>query len=152
PALFGRPPQSLVWDRLIVGILPPDSSEFNAPQLAATGGEAGQGAVVEVKASSPDPSQAEREEKKAHGVLWGLSLDQAKEAASVGKRPILIDFTGVNCANCRLMEKHVLRRPEIIKLLKEFVTVQLYTDRVPIASITASERQELAEKNQERQL
>src|SRR5262245_62402265 len=50
------------------------------------------------------------------------------------------------------MEKHVLRRPEIIKLLKEFVTVQLYTDRVPISSITASERQELAEKNQERQL
>ena len=31
PALFGRPPQSLVWDRLIVGILPPDSSEFSTP-------------------------------------------------------------------------------------------------------------------------
>ena len=28
PALFGRPPQSLVWDRLIVGILPPDSAEL----------------------------------------------------------------------------------------------------------------------------
>ena len=31
PALFGHPPQSLVWDRLIVGILPPDSAEFAGP-------------------------------------------------------------------------------------------------------------------------
>ncbi len=30
PALFGRPPASLVWDRLIVGILPPDSGELSA--------------------------------------------------------------------------------------------------------------------------
>ena len=37
-------------------------------------------------------------------------------------------------------------------MLKEFVTVQLYTDFVPIASITAAQRKELAEKNQERQL
>ncbi len=29
PALFGRPPSSLVWDRLIVGILPPDSNELD---------------------------------------------------------------------------------------------------------------------------
>jgi thiol:disulfide interchange protein DsbD len=36
-------------------------------------------------------------------------------------------------------------------LLKEFVTVQLYTDRVPIKSITAEQRKALAEKNQELQ-
>ena len=53
PALFGRPPQSLVWDRLIVGILPPDASEFNPPQspVAGTGGEAG--------ASAPQRDQGE---------------------------------------------------------------------------------------------
>ena len=96
--------------------------------------------------------RAEREEKKVHGVLWGMSLDQAKELAAAQKKPILIDFTGVNCANCRLMEKRVLPRPEIVKLLSEFVTIQLYTDFVPIASITATQRKELAEKNQERQL
>ena len=39
PALFGRPPQSLIWDRLIVGILPPDASEFSTPAFAAGGPE-----------------------------------------------------------------------------------------------------------------
>ena len=67
-----------------------------------------------------------------------MSLDQAKELAAAQKKPILIDFTGVNCANCRLMEQRVLPRPEIVKLLSEFVTIQLYTDFVPIASITAT--------------
>ena len=62
------------------------------------------------------------------------------------KRPILIDFTGVNCANCRLMEQRVLPRPEVVNLLKQFVTIQLYTDYVPIASITAAQRKELAEQ------
>ena len=41
PALFGHPPQSLVWDRLVVGILPPDSGEFSAQPQLAGGGEAG---------------------------------------------------------------------------------------------------------------
>jgi thiol:disulfide interchange protein len=153
PALFGRPPQSLVWDRLIVGILPPDASEFNSPiAVAGMGGEAGASAPSEIRASSPDPTEAQRQEKKVHGVLWGMSLEQARELAAKEKRPILIDFTGVNCANCRLMEQRVLPRPEVVNLLKQFVTVLLYTDYVPIASITAAQRKQLAEQNQETQL
>ena len=31
PALFGRVPQSQIWNRLIVGLLPPDSSAFSTP-------------------------------------------------------------------------------------------------------------------------
>ncbi len=153
PALFGRPPQSLVWDRLIVGILPPDSREFNPPaQFAGGGAEGAAIASHDVKATSPDPAQAEKEEKKAHGVLWGMSFDQARELAAAEKRPILIDFTGVNCANCRLMENRVLPLPQVVSLLKKFVTVQLYTDFVPISSITADQREELAGANQLRLL
>ena len=153
PALFGRPPQSLVWDRLIVGILPPDSGELSAPTQLAGGGDAGSSkAGVEVKATSNVPAQAEKQEKKVHGVVWGMSFDQARELAVAEKRPILIDFTGVNCANCRLMERRVLPRPEVVSLLKKFVTVQLYTDFVPISSITADQREELAGENQVRLL
>src|SRR6185312_4565639 len=86
-------------------------------------------------------------ERTLHGVLWGKSLELAKEQAKASNKPILIDFTGVNCANCRLMERRVLPRPDVVKLLKEFVTVQLYTDFVPIASLGSSERQRLAAKN-----
>ena len=151
PALFGRPPQSLVWDRLIVGILPPDASELAAPtQFVAAGGEGS--APRAVKATSTVPAQAEKEEKKFHGVLWGMSFEQARELAAAEKKPILIDFTGVNCANCRAMEAGVMPRPQVVSLLKKFVTVQLYTDFVPIGSITADQREELAGENQDRLL
>jgi thiol:disulfide interchange protein len=153
PAMFGHPPQSLVWDRLIVGILPPDSGEFNAEvQVAGNAGEASSPRLKDISAVSTEPAQAEREEKKAHGVLWGMSFDQARELAVQDKKPILIDFTGVNCANCRLMERTVFPRPEVISLLKRFVTVQLYTDYVQIDQITQDQRAKLAEQNQERLL
>ncbi|WP_165244178.1 protein-disulfide reductase DsbD family protein [Paludisphaera soli] len=147
PALFGRPPQGLIWDRMIVGILPPDSNELVA-EVRVAGGATDE----EVKATSTDPEKAQREQKNFHGVLWGMSLDQAKEEASAKNLPVLIDFTGVNCANCRLMERNVLPKADVTRLLKEFVAVQLYTDRVPIASLTAEQREELAMANQERQL
>jgi thiol:disulfide interchange protein len=52
-------------------------------------------------------------------------LDYAKK---VGK-PVLIDFTGVTCVNCRRMEELVWAKPEILKLLKEeVVLVSLYVD------------------------
>ena len=152
PALFGRPPASLVWDRLIVGILPPDAHELTAETQVAgsVGDSSGGGPLRSVKATSTDPAQAEREEKKAHGVLWGLSFDQAREESTAQKKPILIDFTGVNCSNCRLMEARVLRKPEVVALLKKFVTVELFTDFVDIGSITADQRYDLAVANQKR--
>ena len=146
PALFGRPPQSLVWDRLIAPLLPPD-----AGQLEASGGgpseKSATGPVVVQEGDSTDPKTAEEQSKSFHGVTWRLSYEAAIRRAKAEKKPILIDFTGVNCANCRLMEKHVLPRPEVVKRLGEFITVQLYTDFVPIPSLTREQRQGLAEKN-----
>jgi thiol:disulfide interchange protein DsbD len=150
PALVGRVPQSTVWNRLIVGILPPDASEFSSGSRLAAG--AGDPGLQAVKATSTDPAQAEREEKKVHGVVWGMSFDQARERARAEKKPILIDFTGVNCSNCRAMETGVFPRPEVVALLKKFVTIQLYTDYVPIGSITREDRERLSERNQDRLL
>ena len=81
-----------------------------------------------------------------------MSLEAARERAKAENKPILIDFTGVNCANCRTMELSVLPRPEVVERLGKFITVQLYTDIVPIDSINADQRQALAEKNQDRLL
>jgi thiol:disulfide interchange protein DsbD len=147
PALFRSPPESKVW-YTIVGLLPPDAHKLAAPAPVGSG----QGDLAfcqEVKAQSSDPETAEREQKTCHGVQWGMSLEAAKEQAKKEGRPILIDFTGVNCANCRTMESGVMPRPEIVALLKRFVTVQLYTDFVPIATLTQAQREELAGKNQD---
>ncbi len=160
PALFGYPPRGRIYDRLIVGILPQDSDELDAsrqliaalPQVApatATGESVAIAAETlrPVKATSTDPEVAIREEKTVHGVLWGLSYDAAMEEAKAKNRPVLIDFTGVNCANCRLMERSVFPLPDVIDLMKKFVTVQLYTDIVPIDSISKDDREVLAEDN-----
>ncbi len=49
-------------------------------------------------------------------------------AKSVGK-PILLDFTGWACVNCRKMEENVWSDPEVYPLLKdEYVLISLYID------------------------
>jgi thiol:disulfide interchange protein len=141
PALFGRPPQSKLW-YMVVGLLPADAADLKAPVGVgpAHGGE-------ETHATSNDPALAERQEKTFHGVTWGMSYEAALEESKATGKPILIDFTGVNCANCRLMEQEVLPRPEVVAELKKFIPVQLYTDQAQIGSITAAERERLGRKN-----
>ena len=41
----------------------------------------------------------------------------------------MLDFTGINCVNCRKMEGQVWSDPEVMKRLKEnFIIVSLYID------------------------
>lgn len=49
-------------------------------------------------------------------------------AKKIGK-PVLIDFTGFACVNCRKMEERVWSEPKILKLLNEdIVLISLYVD------------------------
>ncbi len=141
PALFGRPPQSKLW-YMVVGLLPADAGNLKAPNGggSTSGGE-------ETHATSTDPNVAERQEKSFHGVSWGMSYEAAREESKATGKPILIDFTGVNCANCRLMEQEVLPRAEVIEALKGFIPVQLYTDFAQINSISPADRKRLGKKN-----
>ncbi|MBB2954236.1 MULTISPECIES: protein-disulfide reductase DsbD family protein [Sphingobacterium] len=55
--------------------------------------------------------------------------DQALEAAKELNKPVLIDFTGWGCVNCREMEANVWTDPGVAKLLKEeFVMAELFVD------------------------
>jgi thiol:disulfide interchange protein DsbD len=62
-------------------------------------------------------------------VVWQQSYDEALKQAKAEGKPIFIDFTGVTCTNCRLMEAEVFDKPEVAEEFKNFVTVQLYTDK-----------------------
>ncbi|MEI6946207.1 cytochrome c biogenesis protein CcdA [Paraflavisolibacter sp. H34] len=59
-----------------------------------------------------------------------------KKARELGK-PLLIDFTGWACVNCRRMEEKVWTDPDVIRMMKEeFVLVSLYVDerqKLPLA-------------------
>ena len=63
------------------------------------------------------------------GVETFFDFDEAVAAAKAMNKPIMIDFTGHSCANCRKMESQVLSKPEVSKLLHDnFVVVSLYVD------------------------
>ena len=56
-------------------------------------------------------------------------FEEAMAAAQAAKKPLLIDFTGWACVNCRKMEEGVWTDPVILeKLQNEFVVVSLYVD------------------------
>ena len=63
------------------------------------------------------------------GLISYFDIDEAKRAAQVLKRPIIMDFTGHACTNCRKMEESVWRNPTIINMLNsEYILLQLYVD------------------------
>jgi thiol:disulfide interchange protein DsbD len=56
-------------------------------------------------------------------------LESGIEEAKAKKKPMLLDFTGYSCVNCRKMESEVWSDPEIYELLaKKFVIISLYVD------------------------
>ena len=74
-----------------------------------------------------------------------LGLDCYKDfetgvaAARLQEKPILLDFTGWACVNCRKMEENVWSDPDVYTLLSdEFIVISLYVD----------DRKALADANQ----
>jgi thiol:disulfide interchange protein len=64
------------------------------------------------------------------GLVWlkdnyQAALDQARREGKL----VFVNFTGVACANCHWMEANMLPRPEVAAVLKNYVLVELYTDR-----------------------
>jgi thiol:disulfide interchange protein DsbD len=56
-------------------------------------------------------------------------------AAQAAGKPVLIDFTGFGCVNCRKMEAAVWTDPSVAdKLTNDFVLISLYVDdKTPLA-------------------
>lgn len=74
-------------------------------------------------------SPYEPEVVKRYGLVAYFDYDEAFAAARQQKKPLMLDFTGINCINCRKMEAQVWSNPEVMKRLKEnFVIASLYTD------------------------
>ena len=56
-------------------------------------------------------------------------FDEGVAAAKAQGKPIMIDFTGWACVNCRKMEEQVWSEEEIFKIInEEFVLISLYVD------------------------
>jgi thiol:disulfide interchange protein len=64
-----------------------------------------------------------------HNIIVFKDYDKGLAYAKQVNKPVLIDFTGVTCTNCRRMEELVWSKPEILSILKEkIVLISLYVD------------------------
>ncbi len=76
-----------------------------------------------------DMKRFEPQAVKSLGLVTYFDYDEAVAASKKLKKPIMLDFTGINCSNCRKMESQVWSQPEVTKRLKEdFIVVSLYCD------------------------
>ncbi len=65
----------------------------------------------------------------ARGVEPLRDYEQAIAQARKEHKPVLIDFTGWACVNCRRMEENVWTDPDVRKkMLQDFIVVSLYVD------------------------
>ncbi|GAB2474442.1 protein-disulfide reductase DsbD family protein [Algoriphagus taiwanensis] len=63
------------------------------------------------------------------GIEGYFEYEEALAAAKKEGKPLLIDFTGHGCVNCRKMEENVWSDPQVLARLKnDFVMVALYID------------------------
>ena len=59
---------------------------------------------------------------------WIEDLDLAYTIAKEKQKPLLLDFTGYTCTNCRWMEINVFEDEKVEELFNNFILVKLYTD------------------------
>jgi len=86
----------------------------------------------------PDPGSSQSD------LPWTGRLKTALDEARLQNRPVFVDFTGETCTNCRYNEQTVFTRGDVRDLLRRYVLVQLYTDKVPLALYPPGMRAQVA--------
>jgi thiol:disulfide interchange protein DsbD len=75
-----------------------------------------------------------------YNMVTYFDYDEALSVARKLKKPLMLDFTGINCVNCRKMEGQVWSDPGVMKkLMEDFVIASLYVD---VQSIDLQENEE----------
>ena len=71
-------------------------------------------------------------------------LNEGLAYAKQVNKPVLLDFTGYNCANCRKMEENVWNKPGVMELIRDkYILISLFTDskrdlKAPYAAYTSA--------------
>lgn len=120
PGMIGAPLKA------ISGFLPTESS-FDLVELI------GKNQTVGVSAA---PKSEICEEPKygdilhlPHGLQGYFDYEQGMACAKKLNKPVMLDFKGHSCTNCKVMEKNVWSDPEVLKRLSEdYVIIALYVD------------------------
>lgn len=114
PGLWGAPLK-------IISGFPPPMTYSESPY--GVGGKGGSGGA------SSTEVLPEGAKYGAHDIVAFTDYEQGMAYAKSVNKPVLLDFTGFACVNCRKMEDYVWSDPAILALLKkEVVLISLYVD------------------------
>lgn len=90
------------------------------------------GAHLKLLSGFPPPtfySIRDNGSKCPHDINCFKDLEEGIAYARLVRKPVLVDFTGWSCVNCRKMEENVWIEPDVLKYLKEeYVLISLYVD------------------------
>ncbi len=119
PGMFGAPL------KMLSGILPPQTHhDFDLNAIIRKNG----GTNVTVGNSKPTVKYGNLFEFP-HGLQGYFDYEEGMAAAKKLNKPVLIDFTGHGCANCRKMEDNVWIDQRVMQILREkYVIIALYVD------------------------
>lgn len=113
PGLWGAPLK-------LISAFPPPMSYSESP-LGVGGGS---GIVNGSNTALPDGAKL-----GPHQIIVFDDYDKGLAYAKTVNKPIMLDFTGHACVNCRLMENNVWSEKEILSILKnDVVVISLYVD------------------------
>ena len=121
--LFGAPLKPLA------SLLPPQStSQINIPLIISQ--NRGEIAIPERQNTSELCSEPKYKDifDMPHGLSGYFDLKQGLACAKEQSKPVLIDFKGHACANCKIMEAQVWSDSDVLSRLKQFVIIALYVD------------------------
>lgn len=125
PGMWGAPLKA------ISAFVPPMGTQdfvANASTLQ-TGGENHTAEALMPRKYAETMTLYEPEVVTRYGLLTYFDYAEALEAARKAHKPLMLDFTGINCVNCRKMEGQVWSDPRVMERLKNnFVIVSLYVD------------------------
>jgi thiol:disulfide interchange protein DsbD len=112
PGLWGAPLK-------VLSGFPPPLYYSESPE-----GVGGSGAVIDTGEKLPDNAK-----KISHGLITFLDYEAGMAYAKKVNKPVLLDFTGHGCENCRKMEDYVWSDKEVLNILKnDLVLISLYVD------------------------
>ena len=108
--------------RLLIGVL---SAAFSVYLLL---GLFGKNSLRLLSGFPPPESYAIfHKEQKSEQIIF-KDYHEGMAYAKAHNMPVLLDFTGWACVNCRKMEEHVWTDPEVKKLMQQYVLISLYVD------------------------
>jgi thiol:disulfide interchange protein DsbD len=123
PGLWGAPLRHLS------GLIPPEGTQdFNLNELKYNIGNGTHVTSSNNSAAQP-PKRLTDKLHVPYGLTAYFTLEEGMAAAKALNKPVMLDFTGHSCANCRKMEQEVWKDPEVLRRMKEdFVLISLYVD------------------------